>query len=414
MNETSSSYDSDEAEIERSVDAFELAWLGNDPPSIVEFARHHFATGRLSLATLAELCVVDLEYRWRSERSAFMKGDPLGARPRLADYSQIFEHVGVLPFATDQLAEEYRVRKVWGDAPTLDQFLSSFDVAMPQLFGLLRAIDHELASDEVVERHFPRLSRTLPAHDSRAPLAYSDFTLHELIDAGGIGKVYQATQHSLCREVAVKALAKSYQRDPVAVDKFIEEARVLARLSHTNIVGVFGMGRFPGGGYFLVMEYVEGKNLDEYSKTRPMLAREAATVVETLANAIEHAHSQGVIHCDLKPTNVLVNRDGKLVITDFGFAALASDTNCGSNGFATGRGGTMGYTSPEWLQDDLALPLPTIDVFGLGAILNRLLVKCPNCCQALFQIRDKAMSRAPMDRYQTAGELAFALRSLSY
>ncbi|MEO8499167.1 MAG: protein kinase [Planctomycetota bacterium] len=99
-----------------------------------------------------------------------------------------------------------------------------------------------------------------------------------------MGKVYRATQRSLGRSVAVKALAKSWQRDAVAVDRFVEEARTLARLHHPNIVGVHGLGRFPGGGYFLVMDYVAGNTLESYRNSGSMTSAEAVSIVATLAD----------------------------------------------------------------------------------------------------------------------------------
>lgn len=399
----------DHAALERSVNAFELAWASNEAPSVVDFVGQLASSGALTLGLLAELCIVDMEYRWRRSELRSELNESLGPRPRVRDYEMAFRHHAGLTFDTRHFAEEYRIRRLWGDAPTPDQFLADFPVAQPQLLRALRRVDRELASDDVGVDSFSRPSMQPLEFDSRAPLPYADFTLHELIGAGGMGKVYRATQRSLHRNVAVKALAKSLQRDPVAIDRFVDEARTLARLHHPNIVGVHGLGRFPGGGYFLVMDYVAGRNLEVHRNSRPFAAGEVVSVVATLANAIEYAHSQGVIHCDLKPTNVVLAGDGNPLVTDFGLAELMHTVRVSPLEDNDRRGGTFGYTAPEWLEDNSAAPSPTIDVYGLGAILAKLLERCPTACNELTAIRDKAHSRNPLDRYQSASEFASAV-----
>ncbi len=403
----------DEQAFDQSVRTFELAWESDEPPSVIEFVRQLDLAGSLTTELLAELCVVDMEYRWRQTAARLTLDDPLVPRPRLRDYERVFEQYAGLNFDSNQFAEEYRVRRLWGDAPTPDQFLAEFPIANPQLLHAIRRIDRELAGDNVGVDSFTRTPLPPLEYDPRAPLSFTDFTLHELIGAGGMGKVYRATQRSLHRNVAVKALAKSLQRDPLAVDRFVDEARTLARLHHPNIVGVYGLGRFPGGGYFLVMEYIAGQNLEVHRSSRQLAAAEVVTIVSKLAHAIEYAHSRGVIHCDLKPTNVLLATDKHLLITDFGFAELMHTAHVSPSSDNDRRGGTLGYTAPEWLEDDSAAPLPTIDVYGLGAILGKLLERCPTASTELADIRDKALSRNPADRYQSAGEFAAALRRVS-
>ena len=102
-----------------------------------------------------------------------------------------------------------------------------------------------------------------------------------------------------------------------------------------------------------------------------------------------------------------------MFITDFGFAELMHTVHPSRPTDTDRRGGTLGYTAPEWLEDESANPLPAIDVYGLGAILDKLLTSCPTVCKELADIRDKALSRNPSDRYQTADEFVSALARLS-
>lgn len=190
------------------------------------------------------------------------------------------------------------------------------------------------------------------------------------VGSGGFGKVYRAVQKSLDRFVAVKALHKSRQRDPQAVDQFVQEARLLARLSHRGIVGVHGLGRYPGGGYFLVLDWIHGKDLQRRLDQGPASVDEAVRVILSVADAIQHAHERGVIHSDLKPSNVLMGDSGQVHVTDFGLGRLmpgpaesAMRPNVG--------GGTLAYLAPEAARGNDVNR--AVDVYGLGALFYALL-----------------------------------------
>jgi DNA-directed RNA polymerase specialized sigma24 family protein/predicted Ser/Thr protein kinase len=167
----------------------------------------------------------------------------------------------------------------------------------------------------------PRSMRAGPpaaTPDPRATFAYRDYTLERLIGAGGMGKVYQARRRSDEVRVALKALHKARQDDPRAVGKFLEEAQMLAALDHPGIVRLHGVGQFPTGSFFLVMELVDGENLQTRLDRGPLPLTEAVRAVRDVAQAIAHAHRQGVVHGDIKPANVLMDAEGKVVVTDFG------------------------------------------------------------------------------------------------
>src|SRR5262249_9001554 len=121
--------------------------------------------------------------------------------------------------------------------------------------------------------------------DPRAPLAYADYRLERLLGSGGMAKVYRATQLSTGKTVAVKALVKSRQADMSSVEKFLQEAQILGTLNHPNIVRFQGVGRFPGGGYFFVMDYIDGEDLQSRIDKQPLPIEEAVRVARVVSEA---------------------------------------------------------------------------------------------------------------------------------
>ncbi len=216
-------------------------------------------------------------------------------------------------------------------------------------------------------------ARSLSIVEPRAPLEYGNYVLEKLLSTGGMGKVFRARQVSSGRTVAFKALHKARQTDERSVAQFVQEAEVLAKLSHPNIVKVEGLGRFPSGGYFIVMEFIEGGDLESRLSQGPLPLVEAIQVVTKVAAAVQHAHEEGIIHCDIKPANVLVDRDDRVAVTDFGLAFMIVGTSS-----ANAIGGTAGYIAPEILTQG-ARPTPAADVYALGVLLWRLATgKSPN------------------------------------
>jgi serine/threonine protein kinase len=239
-------------------------------------------------------------------------------------------------------------------------------------------------------------------------LAYADFTLERLLGAGGMGKVYRAVQRSTGRTVAVKALHKARQSDCRAVEKFVEEAAILARLSHPGIVRFDGLGRFPGGGFFLVLEYVEGVDLQTRIERGPLDVEEAVRIVIAAADAVGYAHAQGIVHGDVKPANVLVARDGRVVVTDFGLAQFVADRG-GRAGRSRIIGGTEGYLAPEVRRG--GTPTPTADVYGLGALLRALLGGGEMRWLAVGDVARRCLAEDSGERFASVGEVAWALRA---
>ncbi|HYN18776.1 MAG TPA: serine/threonine-protein kinase, partial [Actinomycetes bacterium] len=197
------------------------------------------------------------------------------------------------------------------------------------------------------------------------------YRLVRRIATGGMGEVWQADDTVLGRRVALKVLVEELAADDHATRRFVREARATARLAHPNVARVFDFGR-DGGAPFLVMELLEGETLAARLASGPFGPAEAARVAAAVADALEAAHQLGIVHRDVKPSNVMLTRDGEVKVLDFGIAAAADETHS-----TTGSGlyATVAYVSPERVAGEPATPAS--DVYSLGAVLYELLCGRP-------------------------------------
>lgn len=200
-----------------------------------------------------------------------------------------------------------------------------------------------------------------------------DFELIELLARGGMGAVYKARQRGANRLAAVKLLPGGAQADPELKRRFAREAQAGA-LQHPNIVAIYQVGEHEGQS-FIAMEFVLGANLAELTRERPLLPRKAAEYVRAVAEAVHHAHEQGVVHRDLKPQNILIGSDDRPRVTDFGLARLAADAS--SLTLSGTTLGTPGYLPPEQATTDPDGVGVWSDVYSLGAVLYHLLTGRP-------------------------------------
>src|SRR2546421_4416115 len=170
------------------------------------------------------------------------------------------------------------------------------------------------------------------------------FRIVERIGSGGMAAVFKAYQPTLDRYVAIKVLPAHYARDPVFVKRFVQEARSVARLAHPNIVQIHDFGEQENVTY-IVMEYVDGGTLKDRLK-KPLTVSEASYFIMQAAEALDCAHRNGIIHRDVKPANMLVRRDGHLLLSDFGIAKILEGTTNNLTRVGTSIG-TPQYMSPE-------------------------------------------------------------------
>ena len=213
--------------------------------------------------------------------------------------------------------------------------------------------------------------RNRAASDGGFPdLSESDYRLIRKIGAGGMGEVFEAMQISLNRKVAVKVLSPSLTSDPVQREQFENEARVIAMLHHPNIVKIYNAGVSADRCYY-AMELINGAGLNRYETCAP---REIARLGLQAARALSYAHSCGVLHCDVKPANLLLDTHGELHIGDFGVAFVLQDA-AGKQGKPGMRSGTLRYMAPERLKHGTNSFAG--DQYSFGVTLYELITQAP-------------------------------------
>lgn len=187
------------------------------------------------------------------------------------------------------------------------------------------------------------------------------------LGSGAMAVVYKAKQLSLDRVVAVKVLPKKFVQKSDYVERFYKEGRIAAKLNHNNIVQAIDVGEV-GGLYYFVMEYVEGKTLyDDLSKGKVFKETEALEIILQLTRALSHAHSLGLIHRDVKPKNIMINKDGVVKLADMGLARETSDIKAAKH--EQGKAfGTPYYIAPEQIRGLVDID-GRADIYALGATL---------------------------------------------
>jgi serine/threonine protein kinase len=201
---------------------------------------------------------------------------------------------------------------------------------------------------------------------------FPQFEIIDLLGRGGMGVVYKARQINLDRLVALKILPPLEAMTPDFVERFRREARSLAKLSHPNIVGVHDFGE-SGGLYYFAMEFVDGVNLREMIRSGKMKPEEALAVVPKICDALQFAHEEGVVHRDVKPENILIDKRGRVKIADFGLAKLLRREQADHTLTVTGMTlGTPRYMAPEQLDKPETVD-HRADIYSLGVVFYEML-----------------------------------------
>ena len=260
------------------------------------------------------------------------------------------------------------------------------------------------------------------------------YELHEEIGSGGMAHVFKARDTLLDRIVAIKILKPEYTEDAQFIERFRVEAKAAASLSNSNIVMIYDVGQ-DDGIYYIIMEYIDGITLKEYIANAGHIPwKEAVTLAIQMTQAIDSAHSNKIIHRDIKPQNVLIARDRKIKITDFGIARAASTTTITTVGNAMG---SVHYFSPE--QAKGSLTDEKSDIYSLGITLYEMLTGSvpfegdtpiavalkhiqeppvspsrlnPQIPQGVSAIVLKSIAKDKYDRYQSMGEMLVDLKKV--
>ncbi len=277
------------------------------------------------------------------------------------------------------------------------------------------------------------LTRWQAAHllAGRSSFFMGKYKLIDQIGRGGMGGVFLVEHTMMNRTAALKVISRQLGKDPALLERFLTEARTIAALDHANIAHAYDVDK-EGDRYYLVMEYIEGHDLQRLvDEEGPLDCEQAADFVRQAAEGLAHAHAKGMVHCDIKPANLLVNRQGVVKILDMGMARLVGRGRNGSDSDDRFMG-TVDYMAPEQALDSPNLD-HRVDIYSLGCTLYFLLtgqapfpegsiheriVKHqtqeprairelrPEVPKDLVEICRKMMAKEPADRYQTAAELS--------
>jgi TolB-like protein/predicted Ser/Thr protein kinase/Tfp pilus assembly protein PilF len=235
--------------------------------------------------------------------------------------------------------------------------------------GLNLLSEEEAATPERAPKHATRSERFVAIVGE-----LGDYELLEEVGRGGQGVVFRARQKSLNRTVALKVISLGQWASEAHLKRFRREAEAAASLDHPGIVPIYEVGEREGSCYFS-MKFVEGGQLDEVVRHAPMPIRDAVELIANVARTVHYAHEHGILHRDIKPGNILLDKNGEPHLTDFGLARLVEAESTVTRTLEVM--GTPSYMSPEQAVGNNSVLTGAIDVYGLGAVLYQLLTGHP-------------------------------------
>jgi hypothetical protein len=289
---------------------------------------------------------------------AALKG---GERPRIELVLESMPEPGRHALLHELLILELEYRCQDSDRPNLEEYLARF----PGREDAVRAAFLAVQSGDSTAELRPSPA---PAPLPQSPEWIGRYRIARLAGQGGFGLVYVARDEQLNRPVAIKVAHARLAGRPEDVQAYLEEARIVASLDHPHIVPVYDVGgteRFP---CFVVSKFIDGESLATTIEQKRPTNEEAADLVATVAEALDYAHTRGLVHRDVKPGNILIDASGRAFITDFGLALKEEDLGEGG-----GLAGTPSYMSPEQAKGEGHRVDGRSDIFSLGVVFYELL-----------------------------------------
>ncbi len=382
----------------------------------------------------------EFERRWRSGQRPRIESEVDSAQP--GDQAALFEELLIL---------ELELRRAGAESPNPAEYIARFPDRQERVAAVFAqtttaSAAHPSGATEPAALRAGPLSPASPASATQARTisliptdesqeirligSIGDYDLIEEIARGGMGVVYRARHRGLKRVVALKMILSGQMASAQERERFRREAELAANLDHPHIVPIYEVHEDQGHCFFS-MKLIDGGSLSKQAGRYTTDAAAAARLVSTLARAVDHAHGQGFLHCDLKPSNVLLDQHGAPYLTDFGLARrTGADSSLSGSGTILG---TPSYMAPEQAAGSRASLGPATDVYGLGAILYELLTGRPpfradtvmetvvrvlerdptpprelrrDVPRELESICLKCLEKSPRDRYPSARALA--------
>ncbi|WP_010585078.1 bifunctional serine/threonine-protein kinase/formylglycine-generating enzyme family protein [Schlesneria paludicola] len=414
---------------------------GGDPPDIFRFLEEH---GDLPVEDAAEVCVIDQINRWRGGIGLPVE-EYVSRLPRLQQAPDLTlklvqaellrrcdprrkEDVDQFIRRFPQFTKEICDFAAGGESPTIDPLQIGNNHSLDPTVAERPAKVEDPAFESRPTRDVSKASgeNALPSYK---PAYIGRYEIVRLLGDGGFGRVWLAKDGRLERNVAIKIPHRHRALQQKDIEGYLTEARILSSLQHHAIVSVFDCGKTDDGLWYVVSQYIDGCDLANKVKRTPLSVTASAELVISLAEALEHAHSHGVVHRDVKPANILIDGAGRPYLADFGIALREVDYGTGYTML-----GTLAYMSPEQCRGEGHLVDGRSDLFSLGIVFYELLTgQRPFSANRLDssaatdpkpprQIDDaipreiericlKAMAYRVVDRYAKTIEMASDLRS---